>query len=449
MKEGYKASAAFSLILLLTSTLFLSALNDRSVRVASRTQRVENRVKAIGRVNYSLRSAQSEVRGYLLTEKNHHIVLYKKFIEDADKINFQEEFLPEDQKEEVYEIKNITQEIEERLKRTITKKGRYLSKGLISLLEENNRFLDRLMEVSDKLQNEQEVRLSESIETGKDLQHTYTIYVLVSSVLEASILLMLFLPLRRFYRESQKEVVRLGKENEEKDEYMSTVSHELRAPMTNITMAVQMIKITLGKDGFLDRENNGDLRQYVKILQTESNREVDLINDLLDIGRVESNVPIGDLDSIPLAVHIPHLLEAFEIRCRTRLIQFTISIPEGIPEYQTELSSFDRILTEILHNALKYTPDGEAITVSVLGNPDGIEISVQNTGVSLPTEDLEKIFDKFYRIPLTDLRKSGGTGLGLTLVRKLVHRLGGSICALSDPNSTTFRISLPYTIKKW
>ena len=228
------------------------------------------------------------------------------------------------------------------------------------------------------------------------------------------------------------------------DQYLSTASHELRAPMANITMAIQMISVALEKDGFLDRTENQKLSRYLRILQSESKREVNLINDLLDLGRLGADYPLEELESVSLGVYIPCLLEPFEIRSHERSIEFQVLVPQDLPAYWTEIPSFERILTELFNNACKYTPDGQSIRVSAAANPEGIEIKVQNTGVSIPSVDLERVFDRFYRGKSTN--KDQGSGLGLTLVQELVHRLGGSITACSDDTSTTFQIFLPYLV---
>lgn len=108
-----------------------------------------------------------------------------------------------------------------------------------------------------------------------------------------------------------------------------------------------------------------------------------------------------------------------------------------------DLPSLSRILTELIHNACKYTPPNETITVTACAEAGLLYLSVSNSGVEIPDEERPRIFDKFYRIPNSDRWKYGGTGLGLALVKGLTEHLGGSIEVTSTNNLTCFTVRLP------
>ncbi|HEY9658275.1 MAG TPA: GAF domain-containing protein [Allocoleopsis sp.] len=248
----------------------------------------------------------------------------------------------------------------------------------------------------------------------------------------------------RLYQAAQAQVQELERLNQLKDDFLSTVSHELRSPMSNIKMATQMLEITLNHLGILADESNL-VHRYFKVLREEGQREITLINDLLDLTRLDAGTEPLQVIDINLQDYIPELSRTFVERMQQQQQQFVLQIPHSLPPLMTDLPYFERILAELLHNACKYTPAGETITVSAQGTPKSLEIRVSNTGVEIAPVELDRIFDKFYRIPNNDPWKYGGTGLGLALVKKLTERLGGTIRVESTSGQTTFILEFDST----
>jgi PAS domain S-box-containing protein len=266
----------------------------------------------------------------------------------------------------------------------------------------------------------------------------------------------------RLFRATQAQVAELERLNGVKDDFLSTVSHELRSPMSNIKMATQMLEITLKRKGLLDLSSDR-ITQYFQILKDECQRETSLINDLLDLSRLDVGTEPLILTTLYPEEFIPRLAEPFRQRTRHQHQQFELQLCPNLPCLITDQSDLERILSELLHNACKYTPAGEKITLSActhhrdeaplpptcLQNASAkfIQISVSNTGVEIPDAERDRIFEKFYRIPNNDPWKHGGTGLGLALAKKLVERLGGAIEVDSDATATTFTVILPTLIQ--
>jgi PAS domain S-box-containing protein len=256
----------------------------------------------------------------------------------------------------------------------------------------------------------------------------------------------------RLYQAAQAQVNELERLNQLKDDFLSTVSHELRTPMSNIKMAIQMLDVMKSQANPLDFESERTNR-YFNILRSECEREINLINDLLDLTRLDAGVEPLNLVTIDLNIWIPHILEPFEQRIRTQQQQVHLCISSTVPPITTDLSYLERVLTELLNNACKYTPAGEQIVISASAVPEepssqeslppSLLITVCNTGVEISSSEVKRIFDKFYRIPNNDPWKHGGTGLGLALVKRLVERMNGSIEVSSCHNQTTFTIQLP------
>jgi len=240
----------------------------------------------------------------------------------------------------------------------------------------------------------------------------------------------------RLYQAARSQVEVLAKLNHLKDDFLSTVSHELRTPMTNMRMAIRMLSLTINPEA--DRT-----ARYLQILTDQCEREISLINDLLDLQRLEAGGQSPIIMPIQLHAWVNNLVQPFQERFAQRQQQFQLQITPNLPILSTDPSGLERILVELLSNACKYSPAHAKILLSVLRQDNGVLFQVCNSGAKISQEELPRIFDKFYRIPSHDPWKEGGTGLGLALVRKLVHHLRGTMQVNSDDNSTCFQILLP------
>jgi signal transduction histidine kinase len=258
----------------------------------------------------------------------------------------------------------------------------------------------------------------------------------------------------RLYQAAQLQVQELERLNGLKDDFLNTVSHELRTPMANIKMATQMLEISIGHPQPVASDSNGDratinkgnrAERYLQILKEECQRETSLINDLLDLSRLDSGLePLMPLTH-RLQYWLPHITESFVERTHSQQQQLSITIDDELPPLTTDFNYLEMILTELLHNACKYTPPGDAIAVSTRFEPVTLNVilAIANSGVEIPAHELKYVFDKFYRVPNNDPWKHGGTGLGLALVKKRVERLSGAIAVASQDGWTTFTIQLP------
>ncbi|MEX0267783.1 GAF domain-containing protein [Leptolyngbyaceae cyanobacterium UHCC 1019] len=245
----------------------------------------------------------------------------------------------------------------------------------------------------------------------------------------------------RLYQAAQAQVHELERLNHLKDDFLSTISHELRTPMASIKMAIQMVEIALKPLGILDGETNNASR-YFQILQTECQREINLIDDLLNLSRLDAETEPLILSTIAVQPWINHALEPFYERIETQEQTLQVETSENLPALITDLSCLGRILSELVDNACKYTCSGGIIQVSAYRAIAGLCIEVGNTGV-IAAEELPRIFDKFYRIPSSDPWRYGGVGLGLALVKKLVAHIGADIKVESHLDQTTFTVTFP------
>ena len=240
--------------------------------------------------------------------------------------------------------------------------------------------------------------------------------------------------------------------NRLKDEFLGTVSHELRTPLTNMKMAIQMLGIALQeKEDLLGGITNAEDRLqskvdlYFQILSNECEREISLINNFLDLQRLDTSSREWVLESISIPEWLVRVVKLFKSRhCNSCKHDLQLDIATDLPLLTCDPFSLERIIIELLTNACKFSPSGERIIVSVQqAKSQNIQFQITNTGVEIPEAELAHIFDKFYQIPSNDPWKTGGTGLGLALVQKLTESLGGTVVAKSDSNCTCFTIQLP------
>lgn len=243
----------------------------------------------------------------------------------------------------------------------------------------------------------------------------------------------------KLYEAAQAQVKELEKLNRLKDEFLSTVSHELRTPMSNMKMAIQMLDIATQK---INDQKYQDVHQriehYIVILRKECEREIQLINDLLDLQRLEANAQSVYWEQITLQAWLPSQLQLFNDRIQSREQSLQLEIPEDLPSLRTDASHLERIVAELLNNACKYTPPGGHIHLRAVVEDGNLYLEVCNSGVEIVPEEQTKIFEKFYRIVSNDPWKQGGTGLGLALVKGMMERLGGSISVKSGNQQTCF-----------
>ena len=247
----------------------------------------------------------------------------------------------------------------------------------------------------------------------------------------------------QLYENAQAQVKILEQVNRLKDDFLSTVSHELRTPVSNMKMSIHLLELVLKRQ---QAENIGLQKadQYLQILKYECEREISLINDLLDLQRLESGQRSLALETVQVQSWLVQILQSFENRIRDRQLTLRLEIPpHELPPLVADLPSLERILSELLNNACKYTPPGEAIVLAATSKPGKMQFSICNFGVEIPAAELPRIFDKFYRVPNADPWKQGGTGLGLALVQRLVQHLEGTIQVQSQSNHTEFIIEVP------
>ena len=245
----------------------------------------------------------------------------------------------------------------------------------------------------------------------------------------------------RLYEASNQQVTELARLNQLKDDFLKTITHELKAPLSSIHLAAQTMEalFTTQKNPY----ESPTFKRVIKIFHDSYQRQKELIDDLLTLCYIDAKSKSAQMELIDLHLWIPDLIQLYLTRAQEQQQQLILDLAEEELQIAADPMMLERIVRELLHNACKYTPSGEKITIQTETNQSKISLCVINTGVEIPVEQQELIFNQFYRIPNNDPWKHGGTGLGLALVKKLAQMLQATIDVESRNEQVVFCIRFP------
>ena len=240
----------------------------------------------------------------------------------------------------------------------------------------------------------------------------------------------------RLYKSEQIQVKELEKLNVIKDDFLKTISHELRTPMSRLRLAISTLENLLEVE--YGGHNSARIEKVMEIFHSSFKKQNQLVDDLLTLCYVDATSKPNHWESINLQTWISQIVKTFPTLNQQ---QIELNLASDLPLLHSNAKMLKRIVNELLINACKYTPAEERIIVCAEKEAHQLLIKVINTGVEIPVEEQERIFDKFYRIPNNDPWQHGGTGIGLALVKKLVELLEGEITVASQDKVTTFTIA--------
>ncbi len=218
-----------------------------------------------------------------------------------------------------------------------------------------------------------------------------------------------------------------------KKDFVVNVSHELHTPLT----AIKGYAETLLQEGPAEPS-----KKYIEIIQRNTERLINIVNDLLLLSSLEERTPL-ELEEIDLRNFIENVVRIFDQRLKDKQLSLVVDVKENLSTIKADLFKLEQVLVNLLDNAVKYTERGE-IVVSVDVHDKRARIQVRDTGIGISKDAIPRIFERFYVVDKSRSRKSGGTGLGLSIVKHIVHLHNGTINIESAPGEgTAVTVTLP------
>ncbi len=243
----------------------------------------------------------------------------------------------------------------------------------------------------------------------------------------------------RFLRNS---VERLKEVDRMKDQLLSNVSHELRTPITIVKSALELL---------MDEDVSEEHSKLVSMSKSNLNRLDTLVGDLLYFSKGEKYIPEEEIEPVSMKKMIKEAVSGISHMAEINNIKITTFLQKDIPDIEASKPRLMQVITNMLGNAIKFNKEKGTIKVkaSYKKGDDKVVVSVSDTGVGIPKEQLSRVFERFYQVDGTTSRKYGGTGLGLAITKSIVEAHSGKIWAESEVGvGSTFYFTMPIKRKK-
>ncbi len=221
-------------------------------------------------------------------------------------------------------------------------------------------------------------------------------------------------------------------------ELIANISHELRTPLTSLQGYLETL---LMKE---DQLSEAERRHYLDLAAKHGQRLSQLIAELFELAMLESQGRELHFEAFSLAELVQDVAQKFELETEKHGLTLETEIPSGAPFVSGDIALIERVLENLIENAIKYTPQGGRIRLSLVPGPGHIAARVSDTGVGIPADEIPHIFERFYRVEKSRGVGPGGTGLGLAIARRILELHGSAIAVESKPgDGTSFSFELP------
>lgn len=236
------------------------------------------------------------------------------------------------------------------------------------------------------------------------------------------------------------DVTEQEKTAEERRQFVSNVSHELRTPLTSVRSYLEALEEGAWQDETVAPD-------FIHVTLGETDRMIRMINDLLNLSRMDSGTQQMDLELVNFNELVDYILDRFDMMVNSQEKNYRIirKFTERDLWVEIDTDKIMQVIDNIMNNAIKYSPDGGKIEVQLMETHNNVVLSIADQGLGIPKKDLEKVFERFYRVDKARARKQGGTGLGLAISKEVMKAHQGQIWVESiEGKGSTFYISLPY-----
>ncbi|MDN5708938.1 MAG: cell wall metabolism sensor histidine kinase WalK [Planococcus sp. (in: firmicutes)] len=225
----------------------------------------------------------------------------------------------------------------------------------------------------------------------------------------------------------------------ERREFVANVSHELRTPLTTMRSYLEALADGAWQDPDL-------APNFLNVTQTETERMIRLVNDLLKLSKMDSSEADLSREMVEFGVFFNRIIDRFEMS-KSQNVSFERKVPKSQYFVEIDTDKLTQVIDNIISNALKYSPEGGKVRFSVREKEGELLVSISDEGMGIPKENVERIFDRFYRVDRARSRAMGGTGLGLAISKEMINAHGGRIWAQSRyGKGTSIYFTLPYEI---
>jgi len=308
--------------------------------------------------------------------------------------------------------------------------------GFNQMVKDLKKAKNFLEEYSENLEKQVAVGTEELHEKIKELTKTKTAMLNMMEDLDES---------NKELIESEKKLKKSFRElkrlDAEKDEFISIAAHELKTPMAAIIGFSQLL---------IDKkiEDTETRNHYLKIIEEETKRLTKLVTDILDLSRIDLGTvkfTIEDTDVVRLAEDVKSEMHQ---RAKDNNLSLDLKVDGKIPQIKTDKEKIKQVIINLVDNAIKYT-EGGGIRIEISTENNNVKFSVIDTGIGIPKEHFDKLFKRFYQVESHLTRKVGGSGLGLSICKECIEKLGGKIWLKSEEGKgSTFYFTLPSVFKK-
>jgi two-component system phosphate regulon sensor histidine kinase PhoR len=218
-------------------------------------------------------------------------------------------------------------------------------------------------------------------------------------------------------------------------DFVANAGHELRTPLTAIRGSAETLRAGAIEDPKAARD-------FLDVILRHTQRLQALVDDLADLSRLEGDELVLELGAVAPGALLGEVVRGLRAQARAKGLRIASPDFEKVPFVLAEEQALERVLVNLVDNAIKYTPEGGEIRISIAEDAGGVVIEVANTGPGIPTKHLPRVFERFYRVDAGRSRALGGTGLGLSIVKHWVTKMEGEITVDSREGWTRFQLRL-------
>ena len=233
------------------------------------------------------------------------------------------------------------------------------------------------------------------------------------------------------------DITELKRLEEIRKDFVANVSHELRTPISSIKGYAETLL-----DGKVDNEDT--VKEFLSIIYQDSNRLANLIDDLLDLSKIESGKMKMEFEPLEILPIVSRCVNVLEKTAKDKTLSLKLDIPADLSKVLGDHKRLSQVFLNLLDNAIKYTPEGGSITVNATSKEKIVQVDISDTGIGISEKDLPRIFERFYRVDKARSRELGGTGLGLSIVKHIIQAHNGQVWVQSTlGQGSTFSFTIP------